>query len=342
MSYLKIYIRPFLILFCLLNVVPILKAQEKNGLDIAGSLDSSRSDSTLINAPPLVGSIGCFKYIPPSRKWWVAGGHAAVWAGTYIALNKAWYDGYERQGFHLFDDSKEWNQLDKAGHIWTTYQLGRLSGEVWEWAGLRHNQAVWLGGASAMAFQSIIELQDAYSAKWGFSWWDIAANTVGAAAYVSQELGWKEQRIQIKMGYFPYNYPSELKNRQKELFGAGFAERILKDYNGQTYWLSANLDRFFPTAKLPKWLNVSVGYSSDLMLGGMSNNWTEADGTPVNRNDIARVRRYYFSADVDLTRIPTRKKWVRTIFTALNAIKIPAPALEYNNSGGFRFHWLHQ
>lgn len=292
---------------------------------------------------PDLGPLVTYK-MPPlkSRIWLVAGGHAALWTGTYIALNKAWYEGYDRTGFHTFDDLREWNQIDKAGHIWTTYQLGRLSGELWKWTGLNHKKSVWLGGISAMAFQSIIELQDAYSAEWGFSWSDIAANTIGAAAYVSQELGWKEQRIQIKMGYFPYKYPSELKTRADKLFGSGPAERILKDYNSQTYWLSANLDRFFPEAHFPKWLNISAGYSSDILLGGEKNSWVDGNGQTVDRTDLARTRRYYLSVDVDLTRIPTRKKWLRTTFQALNAIKIPAPAIEYNNGGKFRWHWLHQ
>lgn len=302
-----------------------------------GIIDSGKQELL-----PLVGSVSCYTRPPKSRIWWVAGGHAAVWTGTYIALNKAWYEGYERMGFHTFDDSKEWNQMDKWGHIWTTYQLGRVSSELWKWAGLRHNQAVWLGGASAMAFQAIIELQDAYSTEWGFSWSDMAANTIGAAAFISQELTWKEQRIQIKMGYYPHTYPTEFRDRARDLFGTGFAERILKDYNSQTYWLSANMDRFFPNARFPKWLNIATGYSSDLLLGGMNNSWLDDNGNLIDRTDIARRRRYYLSVDVDLTRIPTRKKWLRTTFQALNAIKIPAPALEYNNGGKFRWHWLHQ
>lgn len=282
--------------------------------------------------------------IPRNKKkvWLVAGGHAAVWTVSYIALDKAWYSDYDKQSFHTFNDGKEWNQMDKAGHVWTTYQLSRASAATWKWAGLNPKTSVWLGGGSAVAFQSIIEIQDGFSEKWGFSWWDMAANLTGAGAFIAQELGWKEQRIQVKMGYWPYNYPNDLVARRNELFGEGSMERILKDYNSQAYWLSANLRSFFPQSKIPRWLNVSLGYSSDLMLGGMENKWTEADGTEVDRTDIPRTRRFYLSADVDLTRIPTRSKFLRTVFFALNAIKIPAPALEYNSDGKFRLHAIHQ
>ncbi len=36
----------------------------------------------------------------------------------------------------------------------------------------------------------------------------------------------------------------DLKSRRNELFGKSFAERILKDYNSQTYWISANISSF--------------------------------------------------------------------------------------------------
>lgn len=275
------------------------------------------------------------------RPWVVAGVHAATWAGTFIALNKAWYEGYDKTGFHSFNDGREWNQMDKAGHVWTTYQLSRASGATWKWAKLPRKTAIWLGGASAVAFQSIIEIQDGYSEKWGFSWWDMAANITGAGAYVAQELGWKEQRIQIKMGYRPFSYPAEFRQRRNELFGAGNLERILKDYNSQAYWLSVNLNSFFPESRLPEWLNLSLGYSSDMMLGGMENSWTNGNGQLIDRSDIKRVRKYYLSADLDLTRIPTRSKFLRSVFFAINAIKIPAPTIEFNSSGKFRLHALH-
>jgi hypothetical protein len=42
--------------------------------------------------------------------------------------------------------------------------------------------------------------------------------------------------------------------------------------------------------------------------------------------------------DVDLTRIPTRSKALKTLFTIFSFIKIPFPAVEYNTLGQFKFH----
>lgn len=276
------------------------------------------------------------------RLWAVAGAHAAFWAGSYIALNKAWYADYPKQSFHFFNDNREWNQMDKAGHVITTYQFSTISASLWRLTGLSDKTSAWLGGASGIAYQSIIEIQDGFSSEWGFSWGDMVANVGGAALYVAQELGWKEQRILIKLSYWPYDYDSpELLARRNELFGKSLSERLLKDYNSQTIWVSANLKSFLPSTNLPKWLNVAVGYGSDGLLGGFENKWTDKQGVPYNRSDIPRIRQFYLSPDIDLTKIKTNSKFLRIVLSVVNIVKIPAPALELNSKGKFRMHAIY-
>ncbi len=276
----------------------------------------------------------------PKRLAIVLGAHAAIWTGTYIALNKTWYANYPRSSFHFFNDNNEWEQMDKLGHCWTAYSIGRISAQSWEWAGVSNKKAIIYGGLSALAYQSIIEIQDGFSAEWGFSWGDMTANLVGASTFVAQELGWKEQRIQIKLSYWPYNYSSDLITRRNQLFGNSLQERILKDYNSQTYWFSANIHSFFPNSHLPAWLNIALGYSADGMLGGVVNKWTDKQGNNIDRTDIPRVRRFLLSPDIDLSKIKTRSKILRTVFYAFNILKIPAPAIELDGRGKFKLHAL--
>ncbi|MCU0396220.1 MAG: YfiM family protein [Chitinophagaceae bacterium] len=259
----------------------------------------------------------------PHRVWTVAGVHAGLYAGSLILLNEAWYKGYPKTSFQTFDDSKEWLQVDKVGHAWTAYQLSRGSMASWKWAGLNEKQQVWLGGLSGFAFLTVIEFLDAHSAEWGWSWGDMAANTLGSSLMVAQQLGWKEQRISFK------------------LFGTSTAEKMLKDYNGQTYWLSANLKSFFRQSKLPPWLNIAVGYGADGMYGGFSNTWTdESTGISYDYTQVPRVRQWYLAPDIDFTRIPTKSKFLRSVFFCLNAFKLPAPTLQYSN-GKFTFYGLY-
>jgi hypothetical protein len=266
--------------------------------------------------------------------------NVSLWTASFIALNKTWYANYPRSSFHFFNDNAEWNQMDKAGHLWTDYHITRLSYEMWKWTGLNDNKAVVLGGISGVAYQTIIEIQDGFSSQWGFSWGDMTANVTGAAAFVAQQLAWKEQRIQVKLSYWPKDYPADLLTRRNQLFGTGWNERILKDYNSQTYWASANIRSFFPTSSIPKWLNISLGYGADGMYGGTQNIWTDKDGNSFNRTDIQRVRRFYLSLDADLTKIKTKSGLLQTVFYVLNMVKLPAPALEVNSMGEIKLHGL--
>jgi hypothetical protein len=56
------------------------------------------------------------------------------------------------------------------------------------------------------------------------------------------------------------------------VLGENFLQQTLKDYNGQTYWLSINVASFLSDdTRFPKWLNVAVGYGADGLIGGTEN-----------------------------------------------------------------------
>jgi hypothetical protein len=276
------------------------------------------------------------------RITWVAAANAGFYAGSLTALNAAWYKGYKRSSFHTFDDSREWLQLDKAGHAWTAYTTGKYLTNMWEWAGLPHKKAVWVGGLSGAAYLTVIEFLDAYSAEWGWSWSDIGANVFGSTLFIGQELMWNEQRIQLKFSFHPSSYKDPmLESRADDLFGKPWYERMLKDYNAQTYWLSANLKSFFKQSNLPEWLNVAAGYGGDGMFGGFDNSWTDNNGNPVSRYDIPRKRQFYIAPDIDFTKIKTKSKFLRTTFSLLNAFKCPAPALMLDSKGKLKAYALY-
>ena len=174
------------------------------------------------------------------RQWIVGGINVVGYGASLIIFSNTWYKDYPKTSFHTFDDSKEWLQMDKVGHAWAAYNTGRASTEMWKWAGLSNKKATWIGGLSGTVYLTVIELLDAHSAKWGWSWSDMAANILGSGLYISQQLGWEEQRIQFKFSFHYKSYSDPMLNeRSDDLFGSSKIERMLKDYNGQTYWLSA-------------------------------------------------------------------------------------------------------
>lgn len=276
------------------------------------------------------------------RIWMVAGANAGFYAGSLIILNEAWFKDYPKTNFQSFNDSKEWLQVDKVGHGWTAYNLSKYSTAMWQWTGLSHKKATIAGSVTGFTYMTLIEFLDAHSAKWGWSWSDIGANIFGSGLFVGQEILWKEQRIQFKFSFHTNNYTDPvLKDRANDLFGKNWYEQVLKDYNAQTYWLSANLKSFFPKSKLPAWLNVSVGYGADGMYGGFENKWDDKLGNEINRSDIPRKRQFYVSPDIDFTKIKTNKKWVKTAFTFLNAFKCPAPALMMDSKGKMKAYAIY-
>ena len=253
-------------------------------------------------------------------------------AGVLIGLNQLWYADYAHSDFHTINDNSEWLQMDKAGHVFSSYHLGSFGKNAWQWSGASRRSQLLYGSTLGFVFLSAVEVMDGYSSKWGFSSGDMIANASGTALFVSQELLWKEQRIVPKFSFHTTPYASARPN----VLGNSLGEQILKDYNGQTYWLSVNVHSFFKQSKIPKWLNVAVGYGAAGMLTG--------DDEFVNTvflPESERTRQFYFSFDADLTKIETKSHTLKTIFSVFNTIKIPAPTIEIRDSGEFRFHGLY-
>jgi len=267
-----------------------------------------------------------------ARKWMVGVGTAVVYGSSFIYLNEAWYKGYPRSSFHAYNDAGEWMQMDKIGHAWTAYTTGRITYGLWRWAGMDQKDALLLGPGTGLLYLLSIEYLDGLSAEWGWSWADVAADFAGSILFTAQELGWKQQRIQLKFSSHKQNYESLLTERVNDLFGTGFNERMLKDYNAQTYWLSFNINSFLKSKSFPNWLNVSIGYGANGMLGGYENIAYDKNGDVIfDRRDIPRYRQWYFAPDIDLTKIKTNSKLLRTVFFTLNSFKFPLPAIEFSN-----------
>ena len=250
----------------------------------------------------------------------------ALTSSSLVYLNQAWYQQYNTSQFHFFNDNDEWLQMDKCGHALTTYQTGRLMMNAMDWAGYTKKKQLVIGGLSGFAYMSAIEVMDGYSQGWGFSWGDMSANVLGSGIVIGQKILWNEQRIQLKFSYSSSSYAQY----NPSLLGKSLSQQILKDYNGQTYWLSINPSAFMkPESKFPKWLNIAVGYGANGMIGAVNNNMiiTDKDGTVINFN---RYRQCYVSLDADLTRIKTKSKVLKTIFSCINIIKIPFPNIEFS------------
>ncbi|WP_121364585.1 DUF2279 domain-containing protein [Flavobacterium limicola] len=257
---------------------------------------------------------------------------AVLATGTLIGLNQLWYAEYPKSDFHFINDNSEWLQMDKAGHVFSSYHLGRFCAEMLHWSGATKKNQLLYGAGLGFAFLTAVEVLDGYSSEWGASSGDIIANATGTALYVSQELMWHEQRIIPKFSFHTTKYASE----RPEVLGSSFSEQILKDYNGQTYWLSVNLYSFAKGSKIPKWLNLALGYGAEGMITGRTENTTAFIAS-----NPQRFRQFYLSLDVDLTKIKTNSHFLKTVFSVFNTVKIPAPTIEFVRFNDVKCHFIY-
>lgn len=250
---------------------------------------------------------------------------------SLIGLNQLWYSDYPQSKFHIINDNDEWLQMDKLGHVFSSYHLGRVGANALEWSGASEKDQLIYGSTIGLAFLTTVEIFDGFSQEWGFSWGDMVANVSGTGLYVGQELLWNEQRITMKYSF----HQTDFAPMRPDKLGDGFAEEMLKDYNGQTYWLSANVHSFFKESDIPKWINIAVGYGADGMISGKNE--------PVDNILISpeRSRQFYLSLDVDLTKINTNSHILKTLFDVLNIIKVPFPTLELNGKNGLKVHFIY-
>ena len=249
---------------------------------------------------------------------------AVLYAGSMSVLYNFWYKNYPQTHFHFFNDNNEYLQMDKMGHFTTAYYLSKLSYNTLKWTGLNENKSILYGGGMGFMYLTVIEILDGFSSQWGFSPGDMTANTLGAGVFVGQQLAWKEQRIQLKWSYHQTKYAQF----RPDLLGRNLGQQWVKDYNGQTYWLSANIKSFLKKeSKFPAWLNLAIGYGAEGMTGA-SYNSTSYNGQTIP--SFKRYRQFYLSGDIDISRIKTRSKTLHGILNALSFIKIPFPTLEFS------------
>lgn len=259
---------------------------------------------------------------------------ATAYAGSITGLYNLWYKNYPQTHFHLFNDNREWLQMDKTAHVMAPYYLSLIGYSALRWSGVPEKKATWIGGITGLLCLTSIEFMDGLSKEWGFSTGDMIANTTGTALFVGQQLAWHEQKIILKYS----SHSSPFAKYNPEQLGHTSLQHWVKDYNGQTYWLSANISSLgLQHTRFPKWINIAAGYGAEGMTGAFSNP-AEVDGVPVPYSE--RYRQFYIAPDIDLSRIPVKSKTLKLILNTIGFLKIPMPTIEFNKNG-VKFHPLY-
>jgi hypothetical protein len=246
----------------------------------------------------------------PAKLAIVAGGTAAVMAGIHIYQTNGWWKD-NRRTFHFREDYQYALHVDKIGHFYGANLLTILLNHAFLWAEEEEPASLYLGAGLATVFQTFVEIEDGFS-TWGFDRVDFAADVAGAWYPVLQYHVPPLRDFNLKFSYIPsenINAPGAFPG-QKHL--------MMDDYEGQTFWLSVNVNGVLPRSLEPYWpdfLALAVGYGA---------------------RDILEPSPYsvvFIAVDYDMTKIiPRSSGFLRALGDALNAIHWPAPAVRISPS----------
>jgi hypothetical protein len=252
---------------------------------------------------------------------------------SLLWLSTVWYNSYT--SFHFFDDLFEWEYLDKIGHFFASFQLSLFFYKTFgDSSNLNSSlRKKWICFAG-FALLLPIEILDGFSLNYGFSPADFAFNLLGSIfcyAYLSYKI---VSSFNLKFSF----HTTAFNLIRPEMLGSSFAQQVFKDYNGQTYWVSIDINSIFNTKIIPSWLLITVGYGAEGLLGGHDNVWQNSGGKTVDYSNVPRTKRFFISLDVNANSLRKKNKLFNYLFAPFVLLKFPSPALEINTERGVIFH----
>ena len=260
--------------------------------------------------------------IHKGRLWTVGATSLLTLGSTYVYLERTWWNG-KGVPFHI-DEGRDLTYasgLDKVAHLMGGAFVSEAYYRAFRWAGVSTRKAELLAFGSAAFVELSIELKDAYSPTYGFSWRDVTAGTLGGLWPMAQRQSGFLRDAQWKVSYWQQT-PKYFKAR-----GIPLQRFSIDDYINQTYWFSFSPKHFGSHSwkrVWPNWLQMSIGMG------------LEADTWNLNGDGLGGRHEWYVSPDIDLTKlIKPRTAIGKIALHVLKYIKIPAPTLQI----GPKLHW---
>ncbi|MBI1804487.1 MAG: DUF2279 domain-containing protein [Ignavibacteriae bacterium] len=234
-----------------------------------------------------------------------------VWAASMVTIHIYQQNGWwkdHRAPFHFQEDLTYGLWVDKIGHFYGGYILGFAIDHSLRWANVPPSQAVWIGAAGGLLFQTYVEVEDGFS-DWGFDRVDFASDVGGAVWPVVRYYVPYAQNFDLKMSY----HPSDLLGEPGGIGFKGQKHLMIDDYEGQTFWMSVKVHNLLPggvRSFWPEFLCLSLGYGAREVAG-------------VNPHRVL-----FIAPDLDMTKIiPPKTSFLKFVGEALNFFHLPLPAL---------------
>ncbi|NQW29131.1 MAG: DUF2279 domain-containing protein [Ignavibacteria bacterium] len=222
----------------------------------------------------------------------------------HVLLNSLWWKG-TRVDFHVNSSQDYLYSLnaDKLGHLYFASTASTVYSDLFRWTGMDSAASAWGGAGVAIAYQTYIEIRDGFSADYGFSWGDMAANFVGASVPVLKHYYPNLRPLELQVSYWP-----------STAFRNGQYNAIIDDYTSATNWLAVSVYDYLPEEAqkwYPSWLGLAIGHSVENIDGRGGGNHT-----------------LYLSFDWNLQKIHGLPEWAASLLRVVHLYHLPAPAIK--------------
>ncbi|MBD2702726.1 DUF2279 domain-containing protein [Spirosoma sp. BT702] len=257
------------------------------------------------------------------RLWAVGATSLLTLGSTYVYLERTWWNG-KGVPFH-FDEGRDLTYasgLDKVAHLAGGTFVAEAYYNAFRWAGVSTRKAEWLAFGSATFVELGIELKDAYSPTYGFSWRDVAFGTLGGFWPMAQNRSGFVRDAHWKVSYWQQT-PKYFKAR-----GIPIQRFSIDDYINQTYWFSFSPRHLAGKKTFPDWFQLSVGMG------------LEAETWSLNNDGLGGRHEWYVAPDINVVKLfKPRSTTAKMLVGLLKYIKIPMPTLQVAPT--LRWYWLY-
>lgn len=244
--------------------------------------------------------------VKESIDYYKIGAIGGVTAGAFIyghaIQNDIWWKDEKTDFF--FNWQQDWSYAygaDKLGHLYFPWLASSLYGELFQWSGMKKNDAFLWSGIVALSYQTYVELRDGFSPCCGFSWGDMIFNTIGAAFPLAKANWPALSGVSFKISY----YPSErFKNNSHKV--------IIDDYESTYHWLTVNINDYLAEENKSFWF--------DFINAGIGHGVKNLD-TPAPYHEI------FFAVDLNLNAIKWDFIGWKILQKAFSFYRIPSPAI---------------
>jgi hypothetical protein len=235
-----------------------------------------------------------------------------VLGGSLVSSYFDWWNGQGRK-FHLFSEGWFGDYalgIDKAGHTYTSYFYFHAFRNLMLWGGFQPSTAFWWAAGTTAFFAVSIEIGDGFS-PYGFSFEDLAANSLGLGYAMLQTKYDLLKNINLKWSYFPSD-------------GFRWPPHFTDHYDAHTYWLTFNLHNLLPGKigeSWPEFLQLAVGYGVD---------------------DHVSKREMVIGLDLNLGGLSFESRDLHLATRVLDMFHYPLPAVEFTQGKGPRAYMFYK